>query len=390
MRLRALAVLIGATALTVALPLAGLTLAGHPVAPYLNFPPRAEYVAHAAFSWRAFTILCIPVLAAAALYWIAIARTQPRQPAPVSQRFPWWGWLGLALMTVGWAAAWIDGLVPPEWRRQTFALLWLGYILMMNGLIYRRAGRSPLTHGSGLFVALFAVSAVFWWLFEYLNQFARNWYYSGVHARDGWDYFLQASLPFSTVLPAVLSTWAWLGRFARLDTVGMPALRGRRIIAWLALAAGTFGLTGIGLWPEALFPMLWIAPLLVVLGLQHLLLGATILTPLTRGDWRPLLQPALAALVCGLLWELWNFGSLAKWHYSIPYVQRFHLFEMPLLGYAGYLPFGLECAAVIDLVATIVTPKNGPVPIAIQNAEFSSVRGRTPSPADDPPPADRP
>jgi len=63
------------------------------------------------------------------------------------------------------------------------------------------------------------------------------------------------------------------------------------------------------------------------------------------------LQPALAALICGLLWELWNFGSLAKWHYSIPYVQRYYLFEMPLLGYAGYLPFGIACALAMDPVA---------------------------------------
>ena len=78
------------------------------------------------------------------------------------------------------------------------------------------------------------------------------------------------------------------------------------------------------------------------------------LSPLARGDWRPLLQPALAALVCGFFWELWNSGSLAQWHYSIPYAQRFHVFEMPLLGYAGYLPFGIMCALALDLVARII------------------------------------
>jgi len=82
--------------------------------------------------------------------------------------------------------------------------------------------------------------------------------------------------------------------------------------------------------------------------------GETLFGWLRYGDWRPLLQPALAALICGLLWELWNFGSLAKWHYSIPYVQRFRVFEMPLLGYAGYLPFGVECALVMDLVARCI------------------------------------
>ena len=39
----------------------------------------------------------------------------------------------------------------------------------------------------------------------------------------------------------------------------------------------------------------------------------------------------------------------AKWEYSIPYVHRFEIFEMPLVGYAGYLPFGLECAVVAAL-----------------------------------------
>jgi hypothetical protein len=35
----------------------------------------------------------------------------------------------------------------------------------------------------------------------------------------------------------------------------------------------------------------------------------------------------------------------------VPFVQRFHVFEMPLLGYAGYLPFGVTCALAADLVA---------------------------------------
>ncbi|MFA5903865.1 MAG: hypothetical protein WC836_07995, partial [Desulfobacula sp.] len=56
------------------------------------------------------------------------------------------------------------------------------------------------------------------------------------------------------------------------------------------------------------------------------------------------------SLVCGFFWEMFNFYSLARWQYSIPYVQVLHLFEMPILGYAGYLPFGLECGLIIGLV----------------------------------------
>jgi hypothetical protein len=250
--------------------------------------------------------------------------------------------------------AWTDGLVPPEWRRHTFTPLWLGYVLAMNGLTYRRTGEAPLTHRTGWFLALFPVSAVIWWLFEYLNQYVDNWYYSGIHGSSDWDYFLQGTLPFSTVLPAVASTTAWLQTFPRLAALALPAVRGHVAFAWAALLTGALALAGIGIWPNALYSMLWLAPLLILLGLHQLLLGETLLAPIAHGDWRPLLQAALAGLTCGFLWELWNYGSLAKWHYSIPYVQRFHLFEMPLIGYAGYLPFGVTCALVVDLVARLV------------------------------------
>lgn len=58
----------------------------------------------------------------------------------------------------------------------------------------------------------------------------------------------------------------------------------------------------------------------------------------------------LSALFCGIFWEMWNMGSLARWHYSIPFVEGFRVFEMPWLGYAGYLPFGIECYVVVDMI----------------------------------------
>jgi hypothetical protein len=47
---------------------------------------------------------------------------------------------------------------------------------------------------------------------------------------------------------------------------------------------------------------------------------------------------------------MWNINSLPKWVYSVPFVDRFHVFEMPILGFAGYLPFGLECAVIAHFV----------------------------------------
>jgi len=359
MRLRAIAVLLLWAALFWALPLLGRVAAGAPVSEYLDFPPRTHFVPHAPFAWSAFALYAIPFGAAIALVAFALVSARPVAAARAQARFPWWGWLGLALNAASWFLAWQDDILPPEWRRHVFTPLWLGYILIMNGLVVRRRGRSLLTHRSAWFLVLFPASAGFWWLYEYLNQFAGNWHYVGIVARSDWDYFLQATLPFSTVLPAVASTWDWLRQFPRIDAMRLPPLKARPVIAWPALGASLAALAGIGVWPDALFSMLWLAPLALLAGLQRIALGETIFSPLARGDWRPVLQPALAALICGVLWELWNFGSLAQWHYSLPYVQRFHVFEMPLLGYAGYLPFGIECALVMDLVARAASGRPG-------------------------------
>jgi hypothetical protein len=354
MRLRALLALLAAAIVVWGAPLAGLALAGRPLAPYLEFPPRTQQIDHAPFSWFAFALISLPVLAAAALYVVGLARARPRA-APDPRHFPWWGWLAVALVTFGWIFAW-SGVSPPEWRRETFTPLWVGYVVTMNALAVRSSGRSPLTHQTAWLLVLFPVSAVFWWLFEYLNRFVGNWYYTGVVDSGDRDYFLQGTLPFSTILPAVVSTRAWLASFPRLDAISLPDLRGHAALPWVSLAVGVIALAGIGLWPDKLFAMLWLAPLLVLGGLQKLVAGASLFAPLARGDWRPLLLPALAALVCGFFWEMWNWGSTAQWHYGVPYVQGLYIFEMPLLGYAGYLPFGVECALVADLVARLQGP----------------------------------
>ena len=138
------------------------------------------------------------------------------------------------------------------------------------------------------------MSAVFWWLFEHLNRFVGNWYYTGVVDSGDWDYFLQGTLPFSTVLPAIASTWMWLRQVPRLEALRLPAVSVNRGLAWAAIAAGTLGLGAVGPWPEAAFAMLWLGPLLLLLGLQQVLTGENLLSPLARGDWRALVQPALA------------------------------------------------------------------------------------------------
>jgi hypothetical protein len=349
-------------ALLIGLPLLGVALAGRPLGPYLEFPPVTRYVVHAPFSWPVFIALSAFTFACVAPFIIAVLRA-PRLPstAPVA-RFPWWGWAGVAFTALAWMAAWnrFEWLAPVQ--RYTFTPLWLGYIVAVNALARRRAGHCLLTGRPGYLAALFAASALFWWFFEYLNRFVQNWYYVGVGELSAGEYFWQATLPFSTVLPAVASTYALLATYPRMSggLVRGPALRSAppRGVAALVLGVAAAGLAGVGVWPDLLFPLLWVAPLLVLAALQALAGRSTVLSGAARGDWRAVWLWALAALCCGLFWEMWNAHSLARWQYALPYVERFRIFEMPALGYAGYLPFGLECALICDLVGRAVTRRD--------------------------------
>lgn len=113
------------------------------------------------------------------------------------------------------------------------------------------------------------------------------------------------------------------------------------------------GLTGIVFCPQFTYPLLWISPLMVFVLVQVALKEPCVLDTLATGNWSLVIRFAFASLICGLTWETWNYYSMAKWIYAVPYVHRFQVWEMPLLGFGGYLPFGMECAAV----AAWISPK---------------------------------
>ncbi len=341
-------------------PLAAVALRGDAVEPYLRFPPLTEATAQPPFSWPVFLGLSALVAALVSPYAVVVRRVLRAGPpgrleASAVRRFPAWGWVGLALLAVTWALAWTRLPAFEPFQRHTFTPLWLAYILVVNALTFRRTGRSLLTHRTGFLLALFPLSAAFWWFFEWLNRFVRNWHYVGIGDFSSLEYVAFASISFSTVLPAVLSTLAWLESHPRLADACRPMPRLPRFDApawgWFLLTLSALGTAAVALWPHGLFPLVWVAPLGAVIGAQWVLREPTAFAPLTAGDWRPLLLPPLAALICGFFWELWNFGSLSHWVYTVPYVQRFELFQMPVLGYSGYLPFGLECVAVASLLA---------------------------------------
>jgi hypothetical protein len=344
------------TAMLIGLPLCGISMSGHDIGPYLEFPPVTQYVVHAPFDTAVF--IFIAALDLIMLLGIALLLNKPkskRQSITVQNGiFPVWGWWGAIIMLAGWGLAWTRLPWFKIFQAHTFCIPWAGYILCVNALCMKRSGRSLLTDAPGKFGILFPVSAVFWWFFEYLNRFVQNWYYVQVGDFGPAGYVLLASMAFSTVLPAVLSTHRLLMTFAVFDpglSKGPPILLpSGRIPAVMILMVAGIGLALIGIYPDYLYPLVWVAPMLIITGLQTWRDHPTLFSSLRDGDWRMIVTPACAALICGFFWEMWNYYSLAHWEYAIPFVDCCHIFAMPLLGYGGYLPFGLECLVIGQLI----------------------------------------
>lgn len=349
--------------LLLGLPLLGAAVAGFPLGPFFEFPPVSRYRTPAPFAWPAFIglalfelLLFLPVAALLRGHISALKFPISNFKSTVSRfvfprPLPPWGWIALLWTATWWAIAWTRlPLVAPV-QPHTFTPLWLGFIAVVNAWTFARTGRCMLTHEPRRLLALFAASAGFWWFFEYLNRFVQNWYYEGIADFSALEYALFATPAFATVLPAVLGTADLLESFTpphaltRCPVRLPPATRGG---AWALLLIACTGLTGIGIWPDYFYPLLWLAPLFLFTAFRRLRDEPSLFASAGGGDWRRIALLMTAALVCGFFWEMWNFWSHARWVYQVPFVGRFHLFEMPALGFAGYLPFGLECAVIAD------------------------------------------
>jgi hypothetical protein len=296
-----------------------------------------------------------PPLARAAMS-IGARRAFPR-------RLPWYTWAGLALNLAAWASMW--GRLGFWWPYMFFPL-WLGCILALDGLNVAISGTSPLARGWWRFVALFLFSSPFWWVFEGLNAPVGNWRYRMDHTYSPLGYVFWTSLDFSTVLPAVMEMAELVAAIPALRPRLAPGSAGRRLpvpvaLGLIALGGAMFAAPFV--WPRYAFPLVWLCLIFLLDPINNLARRPSALGRLLAGDWRLVAVIPLAALLCGFLWEMWNSRALPGWTYVVPTLNAPpfifggpapHLFEMPLPGYLGYLPFGVELFAMYQFALLVL------------------------------------
>jgi len=291
------------------------------------------------------------------------ARRLPWRDQPLPRYFlPYRGLVGLAMICIFWPS---DILGFDPLAQYSFFPLWLGYILVIDSLVLRRTGSSLLVRNPPAVLGMFVLAIPYWWSFEWINQITQNWVYIGddEHSRAG--SLLIGSWHFSVVIPAVFESAELIGSFSWVRRFGRgPRIRLSHTQLYGVILTGFLSLAALLLWPSFFYPLTWLFLFLILDPINYLRGQPSVAAQLRYGDWRPFVAITLGALLTGWFWEMWNSASVS-WVYDIGFFDFAHIFEMPLLGYGGYLPFGLETFALYHFVVGIVPwPSSGNLPVA--------------------------
>lgn len=261
------------------------------------------------------------------------------------RKLPLYAWAGLLVMLVS-EVAMLARVAPfASWHTP---IAWTGYILLIDGIVWKRRGDSWLRNNRAELAFMACASVPIWVIFEIYNKyFLHNWYYVGLPEVLLLRY-LGYIWSFATILPAIFETGDLVSSLRdrrapryRADPTGpQPMTTGM----WLAVAGGAAMLLVPVVYPSTyLAAPVWLGFIFLLDPLNARLGEESILSDWRAGHRGRLINLLLAGLACGLVWEFWNYWAVTKWIYNVPILPDVKLFEMPIVGFGGFPPFAVEC-----------------------------------------------
>lgn len=231
-----------------------------------------------------------------------------------------------------------------------YIFAWWSYILIVDGLVYRCKGNSLIINRTGEFLLLVPWSVFIWLIFEAFNLYIKNWHY--VRIIDiHWLRWLGYFMAYGTVLPGLFETTELL------ETAGLYKKSQIRALSPTRKWYGPFVFLGLAffilpvIWPRYFFPLVWGCFIFLLEPLNHHFGGRSLMRDWEEGSIRKFYLLLTAGFICGILWELWNFWAGSKWIYTVPFVGRLKIFEMPIAGYLGFPPFAVESYVMYNFIS---------------------------------------
>ena len=267
-------------------------------------------------------------------------------------RLKWYGWLGLGVVIVAEVLLFAGQPFVAKWFTPT---VWTGYILFADALALRLKGHSLIHDRPREALMLVWISVGCWLLFEAYNLRLKNWYYVNVPENPierNWAYLWS----FATIMPGMFETADVLEGLGFVRDLRVKGSSLSPVLSAVLVVVGLAWVTIPPLLPASLarytFGFVWLG-FILLLEPVNMRLGAH--SPL--GDWvnghpGPALRLLAAGLICGFLWEFWNYWASAGWRYVLPWPLDFgpHYFRMPVLGLLGFPPFAWECWAMFQFL----------------------------------------
>jgi len=277
-------------------------------------------------------------------------------PTGPGRRMPVYGWVGLASLVFFQVLLFAtdDGFI----GRCFTPIQWTGLILFLDGWGKQRRGHSLLSDHPLEFALLALISIGSWMIFEGYNVLLGNWTYLELPGNLLWRYAGYA-WAFATISPGMFLIYETLNDFVPgSDPKEHPKLPAP--VFWGFVVFGAACLIVPLVWPSAwMTPLVWMGFAFLLDPIMGRWFGErSILAEFFTGHYRSMPLFFLAGLIAGLLWEFWNYWAISKWEYNVPYLGHIKLFEMPVLGFLGFMPFIIESFAIYKLARRLI-----PIPI---------------------------
>ncbi|MEW6377419.1 MAG: DUF4332 domain-containing protein [Thermodesulfobacteriota bacterium] len=231
-----------------------------------------------------------------------------------------------------------------------YCFAWWSYILAVDGFIYRLKGNSLILSRTKEFFLMIPWSICIWLIFEAANLSLENWYYINLpHSMI--ERWLGYAIAYGTVLPGIFETAEFLetlGLFKKSSIKKTVISRDGHIVLILL---GTICLVFSMVIQEYFFPLIWMGFIFLLEPFNYRAGAKSLLRDLEQGNPKKIYLFLIAGLICGFLWEFWNFWALSKWVYTVPFFEERKGFEMPFPGFLGFLPFAVQVYVMYHFIS---------------------------------------
>ncbi len=240
---------------------------------------------------------------------------------------------------------------------------WVGYLLVFDGLLTwmaRRRGErtiSSIRARPNRFIVAWLTSIPVWCFFDWVNFYYMDaWRYHGLP--ENWvDRYIGYFIAFAAISPGMFlaaQLYQHLG-MKKWNTTGVritPAIQVGVFIFGVAFVAYPFVVRD----PIANLT-LWVSLIFLLDPINDWLGGPSIIGDWRAGRWGRTLALMAGGATCGFCWEFWNYWAISKWTYHLPFtgaLEHYRYFEMPWIGFQGFLPFAIECWVMLNTIVMVM------------------------------------